>query len=378
VATISVRDVAALAGVSVGTVSNVLNRPDKVSPQAAQRVHDAIDKLGFVRNDAARQLRVGHSQSVGLIVLDAGNPFFSDLARGAEERAAENGLSVLLGNSGEDARRESTYLDLFEQQRVSGVLISPIGDQVTRLSRLRDRGIPAVLVDRAAPGSSFSSVSVDDVAGGRLAAAHLLEIGRRRLAFVGGPHTIRQVTDRLYGAQTAVGSTPGATLEILPTAALSVLEGRKAGESLAARRRSERPDGIFCANDLVAVGVLQGLGILSGVHVPDEIALIGYDDIAFARSTIVPLSSIRQPSSLLGRTGIDLLLAESLEGARAEPRQIVYQPELVVRASTSGGVDGEPLVGATADATPAPATADTDRPTGAPSTVTTRSSTPRT
>ncbi|MCU1526834.1 MAG: LacI family transcriptional regulator [Frondihabitans sp.] len=334
--TVSVRDVAALAGVSVGTVSNVLNRPDKVSEQAVKRVHDAIDKLGFVRNDAARQLRAGRSLSFGLIVLDAGNPFFTDLARGAEDRAAEDGLSVLIGNSGEDASREAAYLDLFEKQRVSGVLLSPLDDHVDRIERLRDHGIPVVLVDRANAQSSFSSVAVDDVVGGRLAAAHLIAVGRRTLAFVGGPQTIRQVSDRMRGALAAVDATTGASLEVIPTAALSVLEGRRAGERIASRAPADRPDGVFCANDLVAVGVLQGLGILGGIRVPDEIALIGYDDIAFAQATVVPLSSIRQPSGLIGRTGLELLLAESTDGPPSEPHRIVYQPELVVRASTSG------------------------------------------
>lgn len=333
---VSVRDVAALAGVSVGTVSNVLNRPDKVSESAVLRVHEAIDRLGFVRNDAARQLRAGRSLNFGLIVLDAGNPFFSDLARGAEDRAADDGLAVLLGNSGEDPAREAAYLDLFEKQRVSGVLLSPIGESVERLERLRERGIPAVLVDRSAPDSPFSSVSVDDIAGGRIAAAHLLAIGRRRLAFVGGPLTIRQVSDRLRGAQEAVADVPGATLEVVPTGALTVLEGRAMGESLASRPADERPDAVFCANDLVAVGMLQGLGILRGLAVPGDIALIGYDDIAFAQSTVVPLSSVRQPARLIGRTGLELLLAQSTDAPPAEPRHVVYQPELVVRASTAG------------------------------------------
>lgn len=333
---VSVRDVAALAGVSVGTVSNVLNRPDKVSESAVGRVHDAIERLGFVRNDAARQLRAGRSLNFGLIVLDAGNPFFSDLARGAEDRAAEDGLAVLLGNSGSDSERESIYLDLFEKQRVSGVLVSPLGDSLDRLVRLREHGIPAVLVDRAAHESGFSSVSVDDIAGGRIATTHLLEIGRRRLAFVGGPQTIRQVADRLHGAQEAVASAGTARLEVVPTAALTVLEGRAAGEAIAQRPLADRPDGIFCANDLVAVGVLQGLGILRGLDVPGEIALIGYDDIAFTQSTVVPLSSVRQPARLIGRTGLELLLAESTEGPSPEPQHVVYQPELVVRASTVG------------------------------------------
>uniref|UniRef100_UPI00286A6520 LacI family DNA-binding transcriptional regulator n=1 Tax=Salinibacterium sp. TaxID=1915057 RepID=UPI00286A6520 len=147
-ATTSVRDVAARAGVSVGTVSNVMNHPGKVTPATAARVTAAIEELGFIRNDAARQLRDGRSKTIGLVVLDVRNPFFTDVARGAEDAAAEAGLSVTLGNSDENTDRESAYLDLFEQQRVHGVLISPYSDITARLLGLRARGIPAVLVDR--------------------------------------------------------------------------------------------------------------------------------------------------------------------------------------------------------------------------------------
>jgi LacI family transcriptional regulator len=200
----SVRDVAALAGVSVGTVSNVLNRPDRVSQDSIARVRAAIEKLGFVRNDAARQLRAGRSKAIGMVILDVRNPFFTDVARGAEDEAAQTGYSVILGNSDENAGREGAYLDLFEEQRVRGVLLSPYGDVAERLRRLRSRGIPVVLVDRPSSDSAFSSVSVDDISGGMMAAEHLVERGRTRIAFVGGPLDIRQVSDRLEGARRAI------------------------------------------------------------------------------------------------------------------------------------------------------------------------------
>jgi LacI family transcriptional regulator len=330
----SVRDVAARAGVSVGTVSNVLNHPEKVSEAVAARVHDAIEQLGFIRNDAARQLRAGRSTTIGLVVLDVRNPFFTDVARGAEDAAASAGLSLTLGNSDENVDREATYLDLFEEQRVHGVLISPFGDIADRLQRLRARGIPAVLVDRTTSDESFSSVSVDDVSGGRTAVEHLLATGRRRIAFVGGPFGIRQVQDRLEGARQAIAGATDAALEILETAALSVLEGRAAGAALVARDPADRPDAVFAANDLIAMGVLQALMMQgAGVRVPTDIALIGYDDIDFASAAVVPLSSIRQPSQLIGRTAVDILLAEASEPGGAA-RQVVFQPELVVREST--------------------------------------------
>ncbi len=331
---VSVRDVALRARVSVGTVSNVMNHPDKVAPATVARVQAAINELGFIRNDAARQLRDGRSKTIGLVVLDVRNPFFTDIALGAEGKAATAGLSVTLGNSDENPVREATYLDLFEQQRVHGVLISPYADINERLRRLRQRGIPAVLVDRTSTDATLSSVSVDDVAGGRLAVEHLIAQGRRRIAFVGGPMQIRQVTDRLDGARQAVAVNPDVTLEVIEIEALSVLAGRSAGAAIAARPRAQRPDAIFAANDLVSMGVLQAL-MMQGtvVNVPAEIALIGYDDIDFASAAVVPLSSIRQPSALIGATAVEILLEEAADDTVAQ-RQVVFQPELVVRAST--------------------------------------------
>lgn len=326
----SIKDVAAAAGVSVGTVSNVLNRPEKVSAATVERVHEAIDDLGFVRNDAARQLRAGNSRSIGLIVLDSANPFFAEVARGAEDRAAEHGMTVLLGNGGHDGARESAYLDLFREQRVRGVLLTP-SDLAS--PTLAAAGIPLVLVDGELPDARIAAVSVDDVEGGYLAVRHLLSRGRRRIAFVGGPASVRQVADRLAGARRALDEVPGATLEVLATPALTVLAGRAVGERIAARPAEDRPDAAFCANDLLAVGVLQGATILGSVRVPDDLALIGYDDIDFTQATVVPLSSIRQPAHAIGATAVDLLL-ESIGDPTAAPRTVRYRPELIARAST--------------------------------------------
>ncbi len=331
---VSVRDVARRAGVSVGTVSNVMNHPDKVSATTVSRVQAVIDELGFIRNDAARQLRDGRSKTIGLVVLDVRNPFFTDIARGAEDSAAAAGLTVTLGNSDENVLREANYLDLFEQQRVHGILISPYADITPRLQSLRNRGITSVLVDRTSTDHSFSSVSVDDVAGGRLAVEHLISQGRRRIAFIGGPLDIRQVSDRLDGARNAIANNPDVALELIAIDALSVLQGRKAGAAIALRNSEERPDAIFAANDLVAMGVLQALFMQgAGIAIPDDIALIGYDDIDFAAAAVVPLSSIRQPSALIGQTAVQILLEETAD-AELPARQIEFQPELVIRAST--------------------------------------------
>lgn len=331
----SMRDVARVAGVSVGTVSNVINSPGRVAPALAERVQAAIADLGYVRNDAARQLRAGRSRAIAFISLDAANPFFSALARGAEEQASEAGFSVILANSDEKSEREAAYIDLFEERRVHGVLISPFGDVADRLRLMRKRGIPAVVVDRVSSDSSFSSVSVDDVAGGEAAVAHLIAGGRRRITYLGGPVVIRQVADRLHGARRAVAAAPGVSLEVAEAGALSLAEGRRMGQLILDRPREAWPDAVFAANDLLAIGFLQAAFRADPRAVPGSVALVGYDDIDFAAAAAVPLTSVRQPAEEIGAAAVRILLEEAATPAAA-PQHVVFQPELIIRESTAG------------------------------------------
>ena len=331
---VSVRDVARKAGVSVGTVSNVLNSPDKVADNTVLKVQQAISALGFVRNDAARQLRAGKSRSIGLLVLDVRNPFFTDVARGAEEAAAEHHMSILLANSDENHDREKQLLGLFEEQRVAGLLVSPVSSDVGDLSRARDRGTPIVLVDRQSKDKSLSSVAVDDVAGGFMAISHLIETGRKRIMFAGGPMSIQQIADRLKGSKKAIKSQDKAELEIFETKTLTVLEGRAVAEAILSRPASKRPDAVFAANDLLAIGIMQVLVVAKNVSSPDDIALVGYDDISFASSALISLTSVRQPSALIGAQAIELLIEETEDPLNPNRRQVVFQPELVVRDSS--------------------------------------------
>lgn len=328
---VSVKDVAARAGLSVGTVSNVLNRPNKVADATRQKVLDAIEELGFVRNEAARQLRAGLSRTVGLVVLDTSNPFFSDVAEGAEQRGAEHGVSLLLGNSAQRPDREDHYLELFEEQRVRGVLVSPVGDVGPRLARMRQLGIAGVLVDRVSFDTDSSSVSVDDLTGGRLALSHLADLGHTRVAFVGGPVSLSQIRDRLQGAAD-VAAERGVHLEHVPVSGLGMRDGLRAGQAILARATRSRPTALFAANDLLALGLLQALST-GGIRVPEEMALVGYDDIAFAAGAAVPLTSVRQPTHAMGARAIELLLLEAEDPAR-ERTHVVLQPSLVIRQST--------------------------------------------
>lgn len=326
-----IKEVARHAGVSVGTVSNVLNHPHLVAEATRKRVLAAIEELGFVRNESARQLRAGSSRIIGLVVLDVANPFFTDVARGAEAEADAVGSVVTLSNSGEDAERERRHLDLLLQQRVQGLLITPVDTANPQLDRFIARGIPVVLVDRGAGRKNLCSVAVDDRLGGRLAVSHLVERGHERIAYVGGPFSIDQVADRHRGAEEALA--PGTRLEVVETAALRVVEGQRAGAIIAERPASRRPTAVFCANDLLALGVLREL-THRGLRVPDDVAIVGYDDIDFAAAAAVPLSSVRQPRDELGRAAMKLLLEELQEGSSHRHRQLVFEPDLVVRESS--------------------------------------------
>ncbi len=335
VATANIKEVAQQAGVSVGTVSNVLNRPDTVAPATRQRVMDAIRELGFVRNESARHLRAGRSRTVGLVVLDVANPYFTDVAHGVEELADEHDSMVVLCNSGENRDRELRHLAQLEEQRVLGVLITPVENENPHLDRLAERGIPVVLVDRGA-GRQQCSVAVDDVLGGRLAGAHLVEQGHHHIAFVGGPFSIKQVSDRHSGLLAAIGGDDGdkAEVTVISGPSLSVAAGRRAGEQIAGMPVGERPTAAFCANDLLAIGLLQEM-TRQGIAVPDDIAIVGYDDIGFAAGAAVPLSSVHQPREQLGRAAMELLLDEVEHRREHTHRQVVFQPHLVVRESSS-------------------------------------------
>jgi LacI family transcriptional regulator len=331
-----IQDVAGLAGVSIGTVSNVLNRPDIVRVATRRRVEQAIAELSYVPNGSARQLKAGRSRVLAYVALDTANPFFSDVARGVEEATRQADLSLFLCNSGQDLGRETEYLRDLVELGPRGVLITPVDTSTSHIQDLRDRGIAVVLVDRVLRGSQWCAVGVDDVLGGELAVEHLIERGHRRIAFVGGPAGLTQVEDRRAGAARAVeqaGLDPTA-LTVVVTGSLTFADGRVAGARLLGMSHVRRPTAVFCANDLVAVGLLQHLA-LSGVRVPDDIALIGYDDIEYAASAAVPLSSVAQPRHELGRAAARLLLDEADNPAQHIHEQVVFKPELVARESTA-------------------------------------------
>jgi LacI family transcriptional regulator len=319
-------DVARLAGVSVGTVSNVLNRPEIVAEGKRRIVHDAIRTLGFVPNASARQLREGASRVAGVLVLDIANPFFMDMARGIEDRLIVDNLTMVLSSSDGDPSRERRILEQFAQQRLRGVLLTPSRRTNDNLGVLTSQGTRVVFLDHKPRGPGFDAVVTDDAAGARQAVDHLLDLGHEHIGFINGPLSLQQCRARRTGARRAVRARgPAVDLVELEIDELNAAGGQAGMSQLL----QAHPDvtAVFCVNDLVALGALR-YAREHAVPVPQQVSVIGYDDVGFASELAIPLSSVRQPTYRLGWEAADLLLTSD------EPRHVVFQPELVVRAST--------------------------------------------
>lgn len=328
-----IKDVAQASGTSIGTVSNVLNHPERVSTRTQEKVFLAIEKLGYIRNDAARQLRAGHSSTLGLALPTSTNPFFAEVTRGAETAADEMDLRLIFGSTGESGEREERYLDLFEQIRVRGVLFSSLFFDVERLRSIRQRGTPVVLVDHDDPAGILPAVTVDDDAGGYLAANHLMARGCQQLLFVGATTGGQQVALRFQGASRAAAEKPGARLVRTDVDEMTVSAGRQIGQRILDGTVGRGIEGIFAGNDLIALGMMQTFVMTLNQPLPDGVRLVGYDDIDFAQASILPLTSVRQPAFELGHASVNLL-RQYLDRNSRPVTKLKFQLELVVRQTT--------------------------------------------
>jgi LacI family transcriptional regulator len=339
---VTVNDVALMAGVSKSSVSNYFNSPNRLSMPTRDRIRETVERLQFVPNDAARQLRSGTNPVIGYIAFELSSAFTPGIARAIEQNVSAQGMHVLMANDDGSSERERSYIELFEMQRVSGLIVAPLGDIEEQLLRLKRRGTPSVLSARKATSPHLAWTAADGVAGGYIAARHLLDLGRRRIGFVTSSLELQQLSDRMQGALNAVQEVPGAMFEVINVPERSVAAGAYIAGSIASRPKETRPDALFCANDLLAIGVIQHLTGSAYVSVPEDIAVMGYDDIEFAESVAVPLSSIRVSGEALGAAAVELLfeemklLAETKHGQLPDTpsRHILFQPELVIRQST--------------------------------------------
>ena len=327
----SLRDIAKHAGVSVGTASNVLNRPGLVAPETVKRVQQVMEELGYIPNGYVKQMSVGHSRTLGLVVPNVFNPFFAEVARGVEDAAAKKNYAVFICNTDESPDREERFMGVLVEQLVKGVLITPTSMKPAHIKTLRERGISVGLLSAPGKSSSECSVTVNDVFGAEIAIEHLVELGHQHIAWICGPDSIPQVIDRTKGVAIAAKHHK-IQVDTVRSPSMKFDGGVQAAEEILAM--NPRPTGIFCANDLLALGVMRTL-LAAGVKIPEDISLIGYDDIEFALTAPVPLSSIIQPAYQLGYTATQLLLSECDSIETHAHQDVRFQPELIARASTA-------------------------------------------
>jgi LacI family transcriptional regulator len=326
----SMKDVANLAGVSTATVSNSLNHPELVSEATANRIHLAIEELGFVRNGSAINLRAGKSRSIGLVVPDIANPFFTDIARGAADLADARQYAMMLCNTDEDHDKQERYLRLLIQQRVDGLLIRPNDEDEEPLLALRERGLSVVLINRQVENGNFCSVVVDGERGSEEAVNHLGALGHKHIAWATWSMKNPGMASRAKGVAKAAKRW-GMEMVTITVQGMNNGSGEVAAEKLLTL--DPRPTALLCANDLLALDALRGL-IQRGIQVPEDISVIGYDDIDFCANARVPLTTVAVPRYQIGATAAGLLLDEIDNPEKHAHQQVVFQPRLIVREST--------------------------------------------
>jgi LacI family transcriptional regulator len=323
------RDVAALAGVSMGTVSNVLNRPNSVRRQNREKVERAMRALNFVGSHAAGQLRSGRSELIGVIVPDVGNPFWGVLLRGIESVADEAENFLIVTSTRQEAERESNALASFLSRRVDGLLVAPVQEENEYIEAFLARDIRVVTFERRLERGDVPAVYGDNVRGGETAAEHLLTLGHETIVFVNGPQFVSWSHGRRLGAERAIrrrGLDPATALREIVVPDLTVHHG----EQVVPHIVEMLPDGgaVMCGNDVVALGVLRGMQALSR-RVPEDYSLVGYDDVDFAAALSPALTTVQQRPFEMGAAAARLLLDP------ANQHDIVFSPVLVVRDSTT-------------------------------------------
>lgn len=326
------KDVAQLAGVSVQTVSAVVNDKPGITDETRARVLAAIEQLGYRPYSVARSLRTRQTRTIALIVSDIANPVFATMASAAEDYAHSFGYSLMLHNTHGDVERETSYIQTATQRWVDGVLFVSTGDQMTSLDAFQAAGIPSVAIDRIPEEYTGPSVTLDNVKAGRMATEHLLDLGHTRIAHIGGPKKLRLARERLVGCRQAIEDRGLPPSPCIPADGnWQCQDGYQVMQSIL--RSNSRPTAVFAANDRMAIGAMRSV-YEAGLRVPDDISIIGLDDIEVAAFQIPPLTTIRQSFVELATLAVQLLLEILDEGEPAQT-QIMIEPALVVRQSTA-------------------------------------------
>jgi LacI family transcriptional regulator len=330
--TVTIKDVAREAGVSIATVSRILNGSGVVSEKLMEKVQSAVEATGYQPNAVARALKIKESKSIGLIIPDIENPFFPALVRGVEDTARKYDYSVILCNSDGYAAEEKRYIRFLHSKQVDGIVFTGGIDSDENLSLLSDLAIPVVTLDRQSKLVKVSSVGADNYYGATLAVEHLIQQGARKIAFLGGAARLSVAAERFQGYQDVLKKQGISLSDDL------ILHGEFTFDSgyqntMRLLKQQKEFDAVFAANDLIAFGVIECLAE-QGIQVPQEVIVAGYDDIRMAGWYKPSLTTVRQPVYKMGQKTVEMLLA-LLSNPESEVQAERFRPELIIRNSTN-------------------------------------------
>lgn len=328
----TLNDVAREAGVSTATVSRYFNDPDMVTPKTRAVVEQAVEALGYRPSRVARRLRVekGQAHLIGLVIPDMQNPFFVDIVRGVEDVAYSHGYAVILCNSDESAEREKLSLDLLRSESVDGLIVPTVRRGNATAEELTRDGVPVVCVDRRPAKIIVDTVISDNEQGALEAVEHLLELGHRRIGYVGGIPHISTSTERLAGYRKALEA---ANVPFEPGLVREGDSRQESGRAMAGQLLdlSEPPSALFVGNNLMTLGALEAIH-RRDLTIPDDVALVSYDDMPWSLAFDPPLTAVSQPGYEMGREAAELLLRR-IEEPGESAQLVVLQPRLLIRGS---------------------------------------------
>lgn len=328
----TIKDVAQRAGVSVTTVSHVLNATRFVSEDARERVEAAVRELAYVPSAVARSLKHNATRTLGMLIPNNSNPYFAEIIRGVEDCCFQAGYNLILCNSDDQPEKQASYVRVLAEKRIDGLVLVSSGVAPSLAAQLQTLALPVVLVDREVPGLDCDLVEVDHTAGGEIATRHLLELGHPQVVCISGPAGLTPSSQRRAGWKRALAAAGIARREgDLVRGDFTSRSGYLAMQNLLARKN--RPSAVFVCNDVMAIGALCAIHE-AGLRAPEDISVVGFDDIELAAYTFPPLTTVAQPKQAIG-TGTARLLLERVAGETGAPRRLILQPELRVRKSTT-------------------------------------------
>lgn len=325
----SLRDVAKQANVSLGTVSNVLNRPSQVSEEMRQKVRKAIDMLGFIPNSGNRSASK-EQPIIGLILPLSNNPFYEELAQGIEDGVAKSGLRVLIGYSREDEAIEMHLLTSMVEAGFKGIIMTPVGARNQVFEKFIEDNVRVGFISQTDDHVEQCSVSIDQVRGGYIGIEYLASLGHKKILWVSGPEHHHQSNQRFVGITQAVREF-GTQLSVMSTPSLDFLSGEHIAPQII---EAGLPDAIFAGNDALALGIMNYL-YKQGIRVPEEVSVIGYDNVSYAESALVPLTTVSQTPYQLGFTMGAQMMAEIESKEDHVHQHVIFQPQIVERASAA-------------------------------------------